>query len=113
MLLDAATLMPLLTNLNGYISETAQISVLDRGFLYGDSVYEVIRTFRGKHFGLKEHLARLRQSAKYLYMTVPWTDAEIQSEVEKHAGPSILAGVLYSSCGHARNRVSHHASAQC
>jgi branched-chain amino acid aminotransferase len=75
--------MPLLTNLNGYISETARISVLDRGFLYGDSVYEVIRTFRGKHFGLKEHLARLRQSANYLYMTVPWTDTEIQSEVEK------------------------------
>jgi branched-chain amino acid aminotransferase len=75
--------MPLLTNLNGHISETAQISVLDRGFLYGDSVYEVIRTFRGRHFGLKEHLARLRQSANYLYMTVPWTDAEIQAEVEK------------------------------
>jgi branched-chain amino acid aminotransferase len=75
--------MPLLTNLNGQVSETAQISVLDRGFLYGDSVYEVIRTFRGRHFGLKEHLARLRQSAKYLYMTVPWTDAKIQAEVEK------------------------------
>jgi branched-chain amino acid aminotransferase len=75
--------MPLLTNLNGHIAETAQISVLDRGFLYGDSVYEVIRTFRGRHFGLKEHLARLRQSASYLYMTVPWTDAEIQAEIEK------------------------------
>jgi branched-chain amino acid aminotransferase len=75
--------MPLLTNLNGHIAETAQISVLDRGFLYGDSVYEVIRTFRGRHFGLKEHLARLRQSAKYLYMPVPWTDTEIQAEVEK------------------------------
>jgi branched-chain amino acid aminotransferase len=75
--------MPLLTNLNGHIAETAQISVLDRGFLYGDSVYEVIRTFRGKHFGLKEHLARLRQSANYLYMAVPWTDAEIQTEVER------------------------------
>jgi branched-chain amino acid aminotransferase len=75
--------MPLLTNLNGHIAETAQISVLDRGFLYGDSIYEVIRTFRGRHFGLKEHLARLRQSASYLYMTVPWTDAEIQAEVER------------------------------
>jgi branched-chain amino acid aminotransferase len=75
--------MPLLTNLNGHISQTAQVSVLDRGFLYGDSVYEVVRTFRSRHFGLKEHLARLRQSAAYLYMDVPWTDAEIQTEVEK------------------------------
>lgn len=75
--------MPLLTNLNGHIAESAQVSVLDRGFLYGDSVYEVIRTFRGHHFGLKEHLDRLRQSAGYLYMDVPWSDAEIQTEVEK------------------------------
>lgn len=75
--------MPLLTNLNGHISDQAQISVLDRGFLYGDSVYEVIRTFQGHHFGLKEHLIRLRQSAAYLYMAVPWTDGDIQSEVER------------------------------
>jgi branched-chain amino acid aminotransferase len=75
--------MPLLTNLNGQISETAHVSVLDRGFLYGDSVYEVVRTFQGRHFGLKEHLDRLRQSAAYLYMEIPWTDAEIQAEVEK------------------------------
>jgi branched-chain amino acid aminotransferase len=75
--------MPLLTNLNGQISETAYVSVLDRGFLYGDSVYEVVRTFHGRHFGLKEHLDRLRQSADYLYMEVPWTDVEIQTEVEK------------------------------
>ncbi len=75
--------MPLLTNLNGQISETAQVSVLDRGFLYGDSVYEVVRTFHGRHFALREHLDRLRRSAAYLYMEVPWTDAEIQAEVEK------------------------------
>jgi branched-chain amino acid aminotransferase len=75
--------MPLLTNLNGQISETAHVSVLDRGFLYGDSVYEVVRTFHGRHFGLKEHLDRLRQSAAYLYMAVPWADEEIQTEVEK------------------------------
>jgi branched-chain amino acid aminotransferase len=75
--------MPLLTNLNGHIAESAQVSVLDRGFLYGDSVYEVVRTFGGRHFGLQEHLDRLRQSAAYLYMEVPWSDAKIQAEVEK------------------------------
>jgi branched-chain amino acid aminotransferase len=75
--------MPLLTNLNGHIAESAQVSVLDRGFLYGDSVYEVVRTFGGRHFGLQEHLDRLRQSAAYLYMDVPWSNAEIRAEVEK------------------------------
>jgi branched-chain amino acid aminotransferase len=75
--------MPLLANLNGTIAETAQISVLDRGFLYGDSVYEVVRTFQGRPFGLQEHLDRLRQSAAYLYIDIPWSDAAIQAEVDK------------------------------
>ncbi|MGF1603545.1 MAG: aminotransferase class IV [Thermosynechococcaceae cyanobacterium] len=75
--------MALLTNLNGVIAPTAAVSILDRGFLYGDSVYEVVRTFRGNLFGLQEHLDRLRQSAAYLYMEVPWSDAEVQAEVER------------------------------
>ncbi len=75
--------MGLLTNLNGVISETAMVSALDRGFLYGDSVYEVTRTFQGKLFGLQEHLARLHQSADYLYMDVPWSDDQIRTEIER------------------------------
>lgn len=74
--------MTLLTNLNGTIAPTANISVLDRGFLYGDSVYEVVRTYKGKLFGLPEHLARLRQSAAYLYMEVPWSDGEIRDQIK-------------------------------
>ncbi len=74
--------MSLLTNLNGTIAPTANISVLDRGFLYGDSVYEVVRTYQGKLFGLQEHLDRLRQSAAYLYLEIPWTDAEIHQQVK-------------------------------
>lgn len=75
--------MGLLTNLNGVIAETASVSVLDRGFLYGDSIYEVVRTFQGKLFGLQEHLDRLRQSAAYLYMDVPWRDDDIRVEIER------------------------------
>ncbi len=82
--------MGILINLDGEISPTASISVLDRGFLYGDSIYEVVRTFQGKPFGLVEHLARLRQSAAYLYLNLPWTDSKITQEVERTltaAGP--------------------------
>jgi branched-chain amino acid aminotransferase len=75
--------MGLLVNWNGVIAPTASVPVLERGFLYGDSVYEVIRTFAGKPFGLQEHLDRLRQSAEYLYMPVPWSDEYIQEQVEK------------------------------
>jgi D-alanine transaminase len=39
--------------------EQARISPLDRGFLYGDSIYEVIRAYRGKPFLLDEHFGRL------------------------------------------------------
>lgn len=75
--------MGLLVNLNGVIASTGSVSVLDRGFLYGDGVYEVVRTFRGRPFGLDEHLTRLRQSAAYLYMDAPWSDAHIRTEVER------------------------------
>ena len=44
--------------------EAATVSVFDRGFLYGDSVFEVLRTYGGVLFGFEEHLARLAQSAK-------------------------------------------------
>lgn len=49
----------------------AKISVLDRGFLYGDSVYEVVRTFGGKPFRLAEHLDRLARSAAGLVLALP------------------------------------------
>lgn len=75
--------MGLLVNLDGVIASTGSVSVLDRGFLYGDGVYEVVRTFRGRPFGLDEHLTRLRQSAAYLYMDVPWSDPQIKTEVER------------------------------
>ena len=38
-------------------SERALVSVFDRGFLYGDSVFETIRTYRGRPYALEEHLS--------------------------------------------------------
>src|SRR5258707_514758 len=49
----------------------ARVSVFDRGFLYGDSVYEVLRTFEGRPFCLDEHLDRLERSASRIEMQVP------------------------------------------
>jgi branched-chain amino acid aminotransferase len=79
----------MLINIDGVIAPTATISVLDRSFLYGDSIYEVVRTFRGKVFGLPEHLDRMRQSANYLYLPVPWSDAEITARVEQTVAEAI------------------------
>jgi branched-chain amino acid aminotransferase len=48
--------------------EDAVISVFDRGFLYGDSVYEVLRTYRGVPYLLEPHLERLSESARRIGM---------------------------------------------
>ncbi len=49
----------------------ARVPVFDRGFLYGDSVYEVTRAFGGVAFALDEHLDRLERSAQGLVMRTP------------------------------------------
>lgn len=55
-------------HLNGKIvpANAARISVLDRGFLYGDGVFESIRSYRGRLPFLKEHIARIRASLDLL-----------------------------------------------
>ena len=50
---------------------TAMISVYDHGLLYGDGVFEGIRVYGGKIFRLMEHLDRLYDSAKAIWLTVP------------------------------------------
>jgi len=61
--------------------EGAVISVFDRGFLYGDSVYEVMRTYDGSVFALHEHIARLYESARRVHIGVPVTTEQMTAEV--------------------------------
>jgi branched-chain amino acid aminotransferase len=62
--------------------EVATISVYDRGFLYGDSVFETIRTYSGRPFALDEHLARLARSAERVFISLPVALDEMAREVE-------------------------------
>lgn len=59
----------------------ARVSVFDRGFLYGDSVFETIRTYGGKPFALEEHLERLSRSAELVFIPVPWSREQLRAEV--------------------------------
>jgi branched-chain amino acid aminotransferase len=59
----------------------ATVHVNDRGFLFGDAVYETIRAYRGSAFLLAEHLQRLRNSASSLYLTIPWSDDDLTSRL--------------------------------
>ena len=61
----------------------AKISVFDHGFLFGDGVYETLRTYSGKIWQMREHLLRLRHSAGLLGIPVPWTGKQISQWVYK------------------------------
>ena len=56
--------------------ENAQISVLDRGFIFGDGVYEVIPVYSRRPFRLPEHLRRLQHSFDAIRLGNPMADAE-------------------------------------
>jgi branched-chain amino acid aminotransferase len=58
-------------NFNGEIHEELSISVLDHGFLFGDSVYEVVCTFDNQPCFLEKHLDRLFDSAKAISLDIP------------------------------------------
>ncbi len=70
-------------SLNGKIIpvDEANVSVFDRSFLYGDSLYEVVITYQGKAFRLKEHLHRLEKSAALCQMTFSQPIAEYEREL--------------------------------
>jgi len=61
--------------------EDAKVSVYDHGFLYGDGIFEGIRSYGGNIFRLKEHLERLYDSAKAIMLTIPYTYEEVEQIV--------------------------------
>jgi branched-chain amino acid aminotransferase len=75
--------MTTIVSVDGQIGplEMAQISIFDRGFLYGDSVYEVIRTYDGVPFELERHLIRLEESAGRIAMKLPVSCQQLSEEV--------------------------------
>jgi branched-chain amino acid aminotransferase len=66
-------------NVNGRVfdQDHAVISVFDHGFLYGEGVYETLRTYNGQPFLFDRHMARLRHSAGMLTLPVPLTGEDM------------------------------------
>ncbi len=73
-----------LCNIDGVLSEEAdgRVPVLDRGFLFGDSVYEVVRTHDGVPLTWIEHWARLRASAAGLQMELDLDEATVAHRIQ-------------------------------
>lgn len=86
---DSALVMPaapfIQANTNGRLHSAAEpsISPLNRGFLYGDAIYEVWRTYHRVVFAWEEHCARLEASARALHMPLPWTRNDIWQQVAR------------------------------
>jgi branched-chain amino acid aminotransferase len=66
--------------LNGQFvpEEQAVISVFDRGFLYGDGLFETLRVFNGKPFRWAQHMERLHQGAEFLKIPLPFTPERLR-----------------------------------
>ncbi len=79
----------ILVNVNGQIfsqlddADQATVSVFDRGFLYGDSLYEVARTYNGKFLHLDDHLLRLEKSAALCQIILGQPLELYKSEIER------------------------------
>jgi branched-chain amino acid aminotransferase len=63
----------MLVYVNGHFlpKEEARVSVFDHGYLYGDGIYETLRSYRGKIFLLPRHLSRLKRSADAISLSLP------------------------------------------
>ena len=72
-------------NVNGVITPLgeARIPVADRGFLFGDSIYEVFRTYSGVGLLYRDHWKRLENSARLIHMDIPYTSAELFEEIRR------------------------------
>jgi branched-chain amino acid aminotransferase len=75
--------MAAMVNVNGRISDEreAVISVFDHGFLYGEGIYETLRTYNGRPFLYDRHVRRLRNSAAMMALEIPFTDDQLASQI--------------------------------
>ncbi|MDR3233177.1 MAG: branched-chain-amino-acid transaminase [Planctomycetaceae bacterium] len=62
-------------------NDNAKISVFDHGFLYGDGIFEGMRAYNGKVFRHRQHLDRLWDSAKSLFLEIPMTKDAMEQAV--------------------------------
>jgi len=96
--------MPTSVYINGQIlaPEEASISVFDRGFLYGESVYETVSTYEGRVFALADHIERLAQSANSLGIPMPKAghiEAAVEATVRAASNPESRIRIILTPGG--------------
>jgi branched-chain amino acid aminotransferase len=91
--------MAAIANVNGKITEArdAVIPVFDHGFLFGEGVYETLRTYNGRPFLVDRHLRRLRTSAGMITLDVPLTNEEFNTRLTETIRAAVAASPSASS----------------
>jgi branched-chain amino acid aminotransferase len=81
-------------NVNGRISgeRDAVISVFDHGFLYGEGIYETMRTYNRRPFLYDRHMRRLRNSAAMMSLDIPFGDEELAGQIRDTTAATSLGG---------------------
>jgi branched-chain amino acid aminotransferase len=80
-------------NVNGRITPESEavIPVFDHGFLYGEGIYETLRTYDGRLFLFDRHVRRLRNSARLIDLQLPFTDDELAARIQDTINAAKLA----------------------
>ncbi|WP_066057473.1 D-amino-acid transaminase [Robertmurraya korlensis] len=74
----------------------ASVDIEDRGYQFGDGVYEVIRVYNGKMFTAKEHLHRLKESAEKISIQIPYGTSELEEKLNRLIEKNELTnGIVY------------------
>ena len=84
-------------SVNGRISDAASaaVSVFDHGFLFGEGVYETLRTYNTRPFLLDRHLRRMRASAGSIALTVPLDDTAFARRIDETVEAAQIVGERY------------------
>jgi branched-chain amino acid aminotransferase len=84
-------------NVNGRITpeQDAVISVFDHGFLYGEGIYETMRTYNRRPFLFDRHVRRLRRSARMIDLPLPFSDEELAAQIRDTQACARIDGEAY------------------
>jgi branched-chain amino acid aminotransferase len=84
-------------SVNGRITSErdAVISVFDHGFLYGEGIYETMRTYGGRPFLYDRHMRRLRRSAELISLAIPFTDRELAAQIDATMHAAVVPAEAY------------------
>lgn len=88
--------MKIIVNDNIVDREAFKVDIEDRGYQFGDGIYEVVRIYNGNFFTLDEHLRRLRRSADELKMELPVSIAQLAENAQNLIKiENITDGIIY------------------